>query len=188
MADNQQSRLRIRWWEVIVVGMIVCGLFAILYPAVENMRNPNGLYGEMYPTEPPDESNRVLGRDGLSIIAPVNWDIADNGHGGLRIAARGAPLRRLKSVIRIRELSQSPEPLQGYREIPFQDGIGYEVCQVLREDSFDDAASSSYDLYLERDGKWWNVNFLVADSITELPDSIRQYINTIHFPSVTVEE
>ncbi len=189
MASHQQSRFRIRWWEFILVPVILGGLFALFYPAVESVRNPQGPYGAMYPAAVPDEINRITSRDGLSIITPRNWDLADDGLGGLRIAARGAPLRRLKSIISIRECSPPPEPhrLERCRKIQFQQHVAYEICEVSRTDSFDDPASSSYDLYFERDGKWWNVNFLVADAITELPDSVRQHINTIRVSSPATE-
>lgn len=172
--------------ELVIVVVIVGGLFAFLYPAIQSTRNPKGPHGEVYPTAPPDESNRVTHRTGLSIVAPVNWDQMREGAQAphLQIAARGTPGRRLKSVISIWRCDPPPEPhtLNRCQLVQFQGAQAYEICQVEREDTFDDPASSRYDLYLQRDGGWWQVSFLVADRMTSLPSSIRQYVNTVKFP------
>ena len=61
----------------------------------------------------------------------------------------------------------------------FQGESAWEYCRVTKKYTFDDGARSEYDLYFERDQVWWNVHFLVADTMKELPESIRQYLDSI---------
>ena len=131
--------------EFLVILAIISGLFALLYPALQGVRNPKGPYGKKYPSDAPDEVNRVTHPTGLSIILPENWDDLSNGGICLRIAARGAPGRRLKSVIAIMQCDPKPDPqtLARCKEIQFQNFPPYEICRVERKSSFDDPASSS---------------------------------------------
>ena len=159
----------------------------LLLPALERERNPKGPHGETIPTGPPIESNRITHATGLSIIAPVNWDqLLDfrPDTPNLQIAARGAPARRLESIIRIELCEPIPDEqtLASCRQVQFQGAQAYEKMQVDREYLFDDPAESSYDLYIERDGLWWHANFYIAARMTELPNAIRQYLETVKFP------
>ena len=173
--------------EFVIVLVIVAGLIALLYPAVQSVRNPKGPHGEKYPSTAPDEANRVTHPTGFSIILPPNWDnlsSEDRTSPFLRIAARGASGRRLKSVIAIWKCDPEPDQqtLDRCKTLRFQDSPAYEICRVERKDTFDDPASSSYDLYIQRQDGWWHVNYMVADEINVLPNSIRQYVETIAFP------
>lgn len=174
--------------ELVIVLAIIAGLFALLYPAVQNARNAKGPHGETYPSTAPNEASRVTHPTGISIVLPVNWDnlsSTDPISTTLRIAARGTPGRRLKSVIAISQCHPEPDQqtLDRCTKLRFQDSPAYEICRVERNDSFDDPARSSYDLYIQRQDGWWCVNYLVADEINVLPNSIRQYIETIAFPA-----
>lgn len=53
---------------------------------------------------------------------------------------------------------------------------------ITGKSSFDDPARSDYDLFINRDDEWWLVRFEVAKEMTELPEIMREYINTIRFP------
>ncbi len=173
--------------ELAIALVIIAGLFALLYPAVQATRNPKGPYGEIYPTDPPVEANRITQPSGLSIIAPANWDstsYSDSSEPMLSIVARGASNRRLQSTISIRRI-EPPETqlLATFTRATFQQHVAYERVQVEREDLFDDPARSSYDLCLNRDGEWWHINLLVADNLETAPTQIMAYINTITFPA-----
>ena len=174
--------------ELAIVVAIIGAMLLVLYPAIQSSRNPKGPHGETYPSSPPDEANRIVHPTGLSIVAPENWDqVSDMGRDipFLRVAARGAPGRRLKSIIMVSQCGTDPDEavLAACTKITFQGTEAYEACTVTREDSFDDPARSNYVLYFERNGTWWQINFLVADRMTQLPDSIRQYIETIRLPN-----
>ena len=98
--------------ELVVVLIILGGLVALLVPAVQQVRNPKGPHGEMIPSGSPIEANRITHATGLSIVAPANWNqTRDLGPDTqfLQIAARGAPLRRLKSVITIELCEPIPD-------------------------------------------------------------------------------
>lgn len=170
--------------ELVIVSAIIAGLVAVIYPVVQATRNPRGPHGETYPSEPPNEANRITHPTGLSIILPANWDDLSDTSRFLRIAARGTPGRRLKSDIVIGQCEPGPDEstISQCKTIQFQGSLAYEVCRVERKDSFDDPASSSYSLYVQRRGVWWHVNYLVSDEMNVLPDSVRQYIETISFP------
>jgi len=170
--------------ELVVVLLIWGVLGLLLLPAVEHARNPKGPHGEMVPIAPPIESNRITHATGLSIVAPVNWDQTrdwDPGTPSLCVAARGTPGRRLTSFITV-QLSEPNPDLASCRQVQFQGTPAYEKTTVDREDTFDDPASSSYDLYVERNGTRWHVQFIIAKRMTELPNSIRLYLETIRFP------
>lgn len=173
--------------DLVAVLFICGGLVALLVPAVRNARNAKGPPGDMIPTGSPRESNRITLATGLSIVAPVNWDqTRDMGPDSpfLQIAARGAPGRRLGSIITISLCDPIPDKqtLESCQQVQFQGAAAYEKAKVEREDTFDDPAQSSYDLYIARKGMWWRVHFSVATKMTELPNSVRQYIETIKFP------
>lgn len=172
----------------LVAVLFICGsLVALLVPAVRNVRNAKGPLGEMIPTGSPIESNRITHATGLSIVAPVNWDqTRDMGPDApfLQIAARGAPGRRLRSIITVSLCDPIPDKqtLESCQQVQFQGAPAYEKAKVEREDTFDDPAWSSYDLYVARNGTWWRVHFSIASKMTELPNSIRQYLETVEFP------
>ncbi|QDU42731.1 hypothetical protein Mal52_11980 [Symmachiella dynata] len=183
---NHLERFLPSRFEILVIVVICGGLFALLYPAVQMQRNPKGPHGSMIPQEPPDERNRVFHSSGVSIVAPLNWDkIRDYSFGFpfLSVAARGVPGARLRSFIEIQLTDAPGEDIQNrYRPLRFQGWPAYERMQIDREDSFDDPASSSYELYVNRNDEWWLVRFIIADEMTELPPEIRRYLDTIRFP------
>jgi len=80
------------------------------------------------------------------------------------------------------ELPPDQRTLASFTRFTFQHYFAYEKMQIKRKATFDDPAISSYDLYVDRDGTWWHVNFFVAEEMTVLPTAIRQYINTVSFP------
>lgn len=173
--------------ELVAVFLIIGGLVALLYLSVMIARNPKGPHGERIPRAAPLESNRIIHPTRLSIIAPENWDqIRDRGPDVpfLSIAARGTPGRRLGSIITVTTVSPPPDEarLSTFKQIVFQGQPAYEHMQILRKGSFDDPATSQYDLYLHSGGHWWNISFLVADEMTAIPPQIRQYIETVQFP------
>lgn len=175
------------WGEWLVIIGISSVLFFVLYPAVQMARNPKGPHGKIIPTVPPEESRRVAHHTGLSIVVPINWDVVRSSLPGdlteLRIAARGSPVARGTSIISI---SEHPPP---HDRVPsdcvpvvFQQYPAHERMSVLRHSSFDDPASSRYDLYVDRDGQWWRIYVLLAGAFTTLPDELREYVETIRFP------
>lgn len=172
-----------RWWEWLVVLVVPIILALILYPAVQQARNPKGPPGQRIPTELPVEANLVRHPAGLSIIAPPNWDqmrefVPDEP--ALFLAARGMPGRRLTSLISI---ERCPQPaLAGLKKIDFHGDTAYEQTMIDRHHTLDDPASSHYDLYVDRGDQWWHVTFRTAGEMTELPLAIRAYIETIEFP------
>ena len=136
--------------ELMIVLVILGGLFASLYPALERTQNSKGPHGETYPSAGLNEANRITHPTGLSIILPANWDDLSGRSPILRIAARGMPMRRQKSVISIRQSDSEPDQrtLDRCKKLQFQNSPAYEMCIVGRKKSFDDPASSSYDLYV----------------------------------------
>lgn len=187
LTPSESQCIRIKPIEIVVVLAIIGGLFALFYPMIQSARNPKEPNGQIIPSDPPKESNRITHASGLSIVAPVNWDqVRENGSNVpfLCIAARGRPGTRLNSIITISIANPSPDEskLKTFNKVEFQQRPAHEKIQVLREWTFDDPAQSSYDLYLNRDGKWWHINFFVAQKLTELPPDIRRYINTVAFP------
>lgn len=187
MSPTAQQRLV----EFSVVVLVLVVLIALLYPAVQYDRNPKGPHGRMLPLEPPDEANRVAHVSGISIVAPKNWDqVRERGPGwpSLTIAARGRPRARLKSIISIEE-TDLPDAAVLERATPltFQGLPAYEHMEIVRKDTFDVPARSHYELYIKAPDRWWHVDFGVAATISSLPPSIRQYIDTIRLPPTARE-
>lgn len=168
----------------IIGGSVIAGFFIWGIPILEQLR-PEGPHGEMIPAEPPQEANRVFHANGLSIIAPKNWNQPMERASSLVIAARGTPGRRLRSAIFVNPTA--PPNLTEFTTTTLNGLPAYEKMEVMREDTFDDPASSRYQLYVDDSGQWWNVTFLVQDSIRTLPAGIRQYIDTIRFPAKEIK-
>lgn len=176
--------------EFLVVVAILLGLIVFLYPAWELTQNPKGPYGASIPHSPPDEKNRVMHETGLSIVAPENWDrvkFFEPEVPWLSIAARGTPGARLKSLIIVSQCAEPPDPnsLHTFAPVTFQTHSAFEKMEIVRRGSFDDPASSVYELFVDRNGEWWNISFSIADEMTELPLEIRQYIETVEFPNLS---
>ena len=173
-------------WKWLVIPLVLAALGALLYPAVKRAGNPRGPHGATIPLSAPEESRRVVHPTGLSMIAPPNWDsIRDRGpqtpH--LCLAARGAPGRRLKSVITVEACSPpGPEQLRNFARIQFHLHEAFEKMEVERKSTFDDPASSRYTMYVDAGGQCWAVTLLVADELSVLPVEIRKYLETIQFP------
>lgn len=170
--------------EVAVVLAICGGLFALLYPAVQNARDPQGPHGEVYPTVPPAEDRRITHATGLSLIAPVNWDqIRDEGPTvpALTVACRGRPGARLRSWITVRDSEPPSESvLAGFMKTRFGDSPAFESMKIVPTNS--DGGLSTYQLYVDYHGHCWHITFHVAEETTTLSPAIKQYIDTIRFP------
>jgi len=172
---------------VLVVMTIGVVLFYKVKRVEDQYRNPKGPAGDSIPAESPDEANRIVHASGLSIIAPQNWDqIRDRGPDVefLCIAARNRQLhKRLRSFITISEADQpTPATLSDYVAVAFQGSSAYECLRVDREYSFDDGARSSYSLYVNAEGRWWYIEWRVAETIREMPPQIKEYLDTIKLP------
>ncbi|QDT26660.1 hypothetical protein Enr10x_19700 [Gimesia panareensis] len=173
--------------ELLVIVLINVILIALLYPAVQQARDPNGPPGKMIPDILPDEKNRFSYPARPSIILPPNWEIR---HGkeepefhSLLIWPRCGMRRRPSSLsIWINSPPPENEDLSKFKRVKFQGFPAYERMVISRKDSFDDPARSDYDLYINRDGEWWHISFLVSDEMTALPAMMRKYINSICFP------
>ncbi|QGQ21256.1 hypothetical protein F1728_00420 [Gimesia benthica] len=172
--------------EVLVVLLIMTGLVLVLLPAVHNKYAADGPLGEMVPITAPKEENRITHPSGFSIIAPPNWLEKDMGseYVWIRLAPRQYGARRVLSTLTIsREGPLDPTGVpKGFKKVTFQGFRAYERMVVMREYLFDDPAISDYDLYVDRDGEGWHVNYSLSTTMTELPEIMREYINTIRFP------
>lgn len=189
---KQARRSGFTKWELLVVILINVILIVLVYSAVEQVRDPNGPHGKMIPVSPPNEKNRFTYPARPSIILPPNWEIRhdkdDAEFHSLLIWPR-CGMRRRPSFLPIGIETPPPEKedLSKYKQVKFKGFPAYERMVITREDSFDDPARSDYVLYINRDGEWWHVSFLVSDEMTELPAMMRQYINTIRFPPKAIE-
>jgi hypothetical protein len=185
MSPPAQKRWSIT--ELLVVVAILGGLSALLYSALQQVRNPKGPHGELVPTAAPEEANRIVHATGLSIVAPKNWDqIRDEGPDVpfLCVAARGIPGGRLTSFITIHSTERPGETLlSGATRVSFQGFPAYERMAIDRASTFDDPARSTYSLYVDAAGDWWAITWVVADAVRELPPEIKKYIDTVRLPA-----
>lgn len=181
--------IRKRVLERLVFVAVIGGLIAVtafLYPAVRAARDaslfPNGPYGELIPSDLPQESMRIRHPSGFSIVPPPNWEIFDRGI-VVEIAARHrGGGTRLRSFIAISQSDTAGVTLANWKKITFHGYVAYEhKMHVDREDSFDDPAFSSYSLLVDVSGKWWLIQFGLAKERDSLPPEIAAYINTIRF-------
>ena len=171
-----------------LAALVILSLLSVgLYEGVQQ-RLRYGPAGEMIPADPPDEVNRVVHRSGVSIVAPENWDVIHDWpeNPTFTIAARVFPRgRRLTSSIWIKKLDTGKEPdLKGFNEFHFQSRPAYERMVADEQTrGASDRRYSTYDLYIDRDGEWWSIRFDIAEVMTELPAEIREYIETVRFPT-----
>ncbi len=168
--------------EYSIVAVIVTLMALVLLPVVRDAKkNSHGPPGEMVPSEPPEERNRVRAFD-LSMVLPENWEIVDFGDlesGSLFTYARGTPGRRTKALLNVHRGDIFAVDLAAFNAITFQGSQAYERMIVEREDTFDDPAWSRYTMYFQHDGQWWVVEYGVARECEALPPMVRTYINTI---------
>ncbi len=168
---------------------IIVILMAWLYSIVVTLPKPTGPRGELIPSSKPDEKNRVFHPQGFSIIAPENWDRLPYGETGtpayLQIAARGTPGHRLKSMITVTLVGElfDTSVVRNYKPSMFQDQFAWEYCRITKEYTFDDGARSECDLFFKRGRNYWHIHFLLADEMTSLPNSVRQFLETFRLPS-----
>jgi hypothetical protein len=176
-------KFRVTTIELCVIGLIAIAI-AWFASFIGTLPKPNGPRGELIPTSTPVERNRVFHSQGFSIIAPENWDRLPFGETGtpvyLQIAARGTPGKRLKSMITVTYLGESFDETVAKKleQSIFQGQDSWEICRVTKSYTFDDGARSEFDLFFKREQNWWHIHFLIADEITSLPSSIRQYLES----------
>ncbi|QDU50436.1 hypothetical protein [Gimesia panareensis] len=184
--------------EFLVIIFIIIILIVLLYPAIQPP-NPDGPVGKLIPVTAPDENNRVTHASGISFIPPPNWShIRDLGPDNpwLRITPRGSSKERDRAVLMIGKVGDYNQEdrlpdqteLKHFKQLQFQGYPAYERVIHVREPAFDNADVTLYDQYHDRDGEWWHVSFLVSEVMTELPEIMREYFDTIRFPPKVDEE
>ena len=187
--------------EGLIVIAIVGGTIAILRPAIRAARDasrfPDGPYGELIPTDAPQESRRIHHATGFSIVIPPNWELYEMPRDWelydqtpvVQIVARhrGGGMR-FRSLIAVEQVAPTVTEIASRKKIDFHGHVGYEkeMC-VQREYTFDDPAWSSYSLFVDVSGKWWLITFGLAKERDTLPPEIAAYIEAIRFNESTGE-
>jgi hypothetical protein len=174
---SDRSWFRIKWQEVAIVLAFIAMWSCCLLPAVWNAER--GL-GRAIPEEPPEEYRRVYHPAGFSIVAPRNWEACVRSDLGLYPMSTRAG--RSKAWIKVQHVGWSPPPdLKAMRVVKFLGQEAYETMSVVREDSFDDPAWSEYRMYFQHEGRWYEIEYGVAEERTELPPIVRSYLNTLRW-------
>ena len=75
-------------------------------------------------------------------------------------------------------LFEEPD-LSGLEQVRFSDSDAWEKMKIVRRYSFDDGASSAYRLVIHHSTGWVEFTYTIAQETEALPDSIRQYIESI---------
>lgn len=188
---KDSKRIGFTKWELLVVVLINVALIALLVPAVQQARNPDGPHGKLIPVTAPLEENRVSHGSGISFISPPNWvEVRDMGPetSWLRNTPRG--MGRTRAALTISkvgayndaDIPPDQKKLKEIKQIRFQGYPAYERMINTRKEALDNPYISAYDLYVDRDGEWWHVEYWLSDTLTELPEIMREYINAIRFP------
>jgi hypothetical protein len=89
----------------------------------------------------------------------------------------------MPSVIAVQKWESPTEPpdVTGFTLLQFQSYPAYERMHVYPDNN--SPTNSLYELYVDRNGEWWMISFLITDErMAELPPEIRQYIDTVQFP------
>lgn len=157
--------------------------FAKLTPFWALVAGPNG---EPIPTSAPDEGNRVYHPLGFSVVAPNDWNVRvylndDGGWPGDSLGLTpksGIPRRYWGSSIGIHRHDTKPKEIADFKETTFQGEAALERKSTRGSGGFEDPSQFHYDLIFERDGSWYWVTFHVFAEINELPEGIRQYLES----------
>lgn len=181
--------------EWLVIFFIIAVLFALIYPVIQEFKK-DGPYGKLIPESAPREENRVTHASGISFIPPPNWvRIRDLGPETPWIYNTPRGRGRSRAALTISKVGFDNEgrppdqkELQKYKQIKFQGYPAYERMINTRDEALDNPYISVYDLYVDRDGEWWHVEYWVAGTLTKFPAMVREYINAIRFPPKVDEE
>ena len=153
--------------EGLVVVAVVGGVIAILRPAIQAARDaslfPDGPYGELIPSDPPQESRRIEHASGFSIVMPPNWELFDRDPFFQIVARHRGGGMRFRSMITVAQVAPTDTELATWKRTDFHGHMAYEKpMRVQREYTFDDPAWSNYSLFVDVSGKWWQVSFGLA--------------------------
>jgi hypothetical protein len=168
--------------EFLVVVTIIVGLCFLIAPAVKMARNPRGPHGYAVPRDEPDEKNRIHCETGFSIVLPTNWEVSNTFKTELWIGPRHGPGRAPAFLTVFRHEDYKPDDLTGFQKTTFRGLPAYEQMVVEREAVlFDDPARSRFSLWVDLNGEWIAINYVVSERHTELPKSVRKFIETLQW-------
>jgi hypothetical protein len=180
-----------RFWEAVAITVILSLLVLLLIPAVEEARSPYGPVGEMIPSVPPNETNRVRNAHGLSIVLPENWQLMERPLESQTLYADNrATRRRGCALLIIQRVGDSlSQDLLDFTATEFQGSRAYERMVVEREAVFlDKPAWSQYRTYFQHGGQWWYARYGIARECSTVPAMVRRYINTFHWDAAPPAE
>lgn len=172
------------WGELAVVAAVIAIFLWFFLPALRSVLPKGGPPGKAIPDEPPSEDLRVTTPSGLSIVLPRNWVVRTmSDFEWVIVATPRTGSRRAKAAFEIYPFSGDvSEEVRSFRQVTFQGLEAYEHCDVELKSSFEDPARSNYTLVVLRGTERLRVTYMLAQEMTEPPEIIRQYINTIHWP------
>jgi hypothetical protein len=137
--------------------------------------------GSASPSFVDDPSRRVHHADGFSILVPPNWERHGNEESfGIMLFPKSMIPSRSSASISVSRARETPD-LGLYTKTQFHGSEAWERMHVVRKYSFDDPAYSQYEMYFEHHRVGYMIQYSVAKETTELPESVRRYLNSIEF-------
>lgn len=129
--------------------------------------------------EAPVEGNRVTNPDGFSVIQPPGWDTRNLPGPGARIRFT---TEDVVSVITIDQFKTNVDLPADAVETTFQSEPAY-LSRLTRSKSpehpFENAINSTtFEIYFQRCGAWYCINFSSRCVLDEIPESIVQFLET----------
>lgn len=178
-ADESGSTFGSRTVEFGCVGVIVAILLGFMSPVWWPLLTTPA--GRDIPSSGPTEANRVFHPDGFSIVIPPNWTSNIHRLAFYSYPQSGIPRRYSATLAVVKWGEERPfKNLEGLSTTTFQRLPAHEMIRARRGGGFLESPAYyfSYEVIFRRRGDWYVIRYGVFEELNELPDVVREYLNT----------
>ena len=165
--------------------LVPCVIVAVVLLCVLAFLTPNG---RDVPAPAPVKLNGVHA-ESFSIVSPEDWQARVMPHEVIGLTPRiGTLPRRYSAGMEVYKWGEQPNELGEFESTSFQGSPAFERTETTPGGSFESPPHFSYRLAFERDGEWFVLQYHAFLEFEELPEIIRQYLETFRIEAGPVKE
>lgn len=181
-AERPQSRPGRIAHVAVAVGVFLALSLFLTWPFITS-ENFGKTQGKDIPVALPDEANRVRCDARFAIVMPEHWEVRsirfEPEGGRINAFPRSVIPRRFSATMSARSLAANPpKDLAGYRRTQFQGRPAYEAVMLRPYADYETPAWFYYTLCFERNGRWYELSYGLAEERKTLPSEVWPYFNT----------